>query len=113
MLERDMNTLALFLFILSGGLSFLIGYFLRQRVARSHANSVEAKVEKLINETKAKQQEMMLRAREKALQIIDEAKKEEETRRQELRSIQQRLEKRESLFDQKLLELQDKQQKMQ
>ena len=108
-----MNTILLFLFILSGGLGLLIGYFLRQRIARSRADSVEAKAEKLINETKAKQQEMVLRAREKAMQIIDEAKKEEETRRQELRLIQQRLEKRESMFDQKLLELQDKQQKLQ
>ncbi len=108
-----MNTILLFLFVLSGGLGLLIGYFLRQRIARSRADSVEAKAEKLINDTKAKQQEMLLRAREKAMQIIDEAKKEEETRRQELRAIQQRLEKRESMFDQKLLELQDKQQKLQ
>ena len=47
-----MNTILLFLFVLSGGLGLLIGYFLRQRIARSRADSVEAKAEKLINDTK-------------------------------------------------------------
>ncbi len=108
-----MNILSIFLALFSLGIGLLIGYLLRRQIGRARADSVEAKAEKVINETKVKQQEMLLRAREKALQIIDAAKKEEEARRQELRLIQQRLEKRESLFDQKLLELQDKQQKMQ
>ena len=108
-----MNILSFILFLFSLGAGLLIGYLLRRQIGRARADSVETKAEKVINETKVKQQEMLLRAREKALQIIDAAKKEEEARRQDLRLIQQRLEKRESLFDQKLLELQDKQQKMQ
>ena len=53
-----------------------------------------------------------MQAKDKALQIIDEAKKEEESRRKDFVASQKRLEKRESLFDQKLLELQEKQQKL-
>ncbi|MBI5732288.1 MAG: ribonuclease Y [Candidatus Magasanikbacteria bacterium] len=95
------------------GLGLVLGYILRKKVARTQADSIEVKAEKIINDTKTKQQEMLIRAKERALQIIDAAKHEEENRRQELRLIQQRLEKREALFDQKLLELQDKQQKIQ
>ena len=94
-------------------LGLIIGYFVRKQIAKTQADSIEAKAEKIIAETKTKQQEMLIRAKEKALQMIDDSKREDENRRKELRVIQQRLEKRETLFDQKLLELQDKQQKIQ
>jgi ribonuclease Y len=89
-----------------------VGYFLRKLLAKRLAGSVEEKAEKLLAETKTKQRELLLQARDKAIQVIDNAKKEEEERRQELQSAQKRLEKRESLFDQKLLDLQEKQQKL-
>ncbi len=88
------------------------GYFLRKLLAKRLAGSVEEKAEKLLAETRTKQRELLLQARDKAIQVIDNAKKEEEDRRQELQAAQKRLEKRESLFDQKLLELQEKQQKL-
>jgi len=88
------------------------GYFLRKLLAKRLAGSVEEKAEKLLAETKTKQRELLLQARDKAIQVIDNAKKEEEERRQELQAAQKRLEKRESLFDQKLLDLQEKQQKL-
>lgn len=89
-----------------------IGYYLRKGLAKKLTGSIEEKAEKLLAETKNKQRELLLQAKDKAIQIIDEAKKEEEGRRQDLLSAQKRLEKRESLFDQKLLELQEKQQKL-
>jgi ribonuclease Y len=88
------------------------GYFLRKLLAKRLAGSVEEKAEKLLAETKTKQRELLLQARDKAIQVIDNAKKEEEERRLELQNAQKRLEKRESLFDQKLLDLQEKQQKL-
>ncbi|MCX6778846.1 MAG: ribonuclease Y [Candidatus Magasanikbacteria bacterium] len=91
----------------------IIGYFVRKQIAKNQADSIEAKAEKIIAETKVKQQDMLFRAKEKSLEMMDESKREDENRRKELRVIQQRLEKRETLFDQKLLELQDKQQKIQ
>src|SRR3989339_14773 len=85
-----------------------IGYYLRKGLAKKLTGSIEEKAEKLLAETKNKQRELLLQAKDKAIQIIDEAKKEEEGRRQDLLSAQKRL----SLFDQKLLELQEKQQKL-
>ena len=54
----------------------------------------------------------MMEARDKSIKLIDDAKREAESRRRELSHLQERLEKRESLFDQKLLDLEEKQQKL-
>lgn len=89
------------------------GYFIRKTVAKSQAKGVEAKVEAMNKEAKAKYQETLYQAKEKAIQIIDEAKKEEANRRRELKSLQDRLEKRENLFDKKLLDLEAKTTKLQ
>lgn len=88
------------------------GYYLRKILAKRLTGSVEEKAEKILAETKNKQREILLQARDKALKVIDDAKHEEEERRKDLLAAQKRLEKRESLFDQKLLELQEKQQKL-
>lgn len=98
---------------LTAVISIAIGYFLRRAVAQSQANSLEAKAEKILTEAHAKEQDVLLRAREKALKLLDDAKKEEDQLRHELKDAQGRLEKRESTFDQKLLELQDRQTKLQ
>lgn len=96
---------------LGGGFAF--GYFLRKKLAQAQAHSTEAKAERLLIEAKTKQQEYILDAKEKAVKIIEEAKREEKQSRLELHNEKQRLEKRETAFDQKLLELQDSQTKLQ
>ncbi len=88
------------------------GYFIRKTMAKREVEGAEAKAENLLKEAKNKQKEILLQANDKALNIIDEAKKEEQQRRRELSHMQQRLEKRESIFDQKLLDLENKQQKL-
>lgn len=86
------------------------GYFLRKSWAVREAASAEAKARKVLDEAKAKQKEILLEAKEKSLQVIETAKKEEENRRRDLKEVQERLEKRESRFDQQLLELENRQQ---
>lgn len=97
--------------ILAAG-GFFIGYLARKQLALTQINSAEAKAKKILIDTKAKQQELLLEARDKALKIIDEAKQEDEKRRREISNLQVRLEKRETAFSQKLLELQDRQQQL-
>jgi len=92
---------------------FFIGYFIRKLIAKQRVDSAEVKAENLINEAKQKQKEFLLEARDKAIKIIDDAKREEASRRQELKHLQNRLEKREELFDKKLLDLENKSQRLQ
>lgn len=89
---------------------FFIGYWLRKKQALSQANSIEAKAEKLLAETRVKQQELLLKAQNKAFEIIENSKQEENARHREINNFQKRLEKKETIFAQRLLELQDKQQ---
>ena len=89
---------------------FFIGYWTRKKRGLAEVSSAEARAEKILNDTKAKQKELLLVAQDKALKIISDAKQEDETRRQEINNLQIILEKRETVFSQKLLELQDKQQ---
>jgi len=92
--------------------SFFVGWWARKQRALAQASSAEAKAQKILNETKTKQKELMLEAQDKALKIIVEAKYDSDKRRQEINNLQNRLEKRETAFSQKLLELQDKQQQL-
>lgn len=88
------------------------GYYARKFWAVRESASAEAKAKNLIDQAKEKQKEILMQAKDKALQVIDESKKEVEERRHELSHIQGRLEKREALFDQKILDFEDRQQNL-
>src|SRR5680860_1131082 len=101
---------AWYLIVALGG-SF-IGYFVYKKTVERKINSAKEKAEKILSDSKNKEKELLLQAQDKALAIVDESKKEESKRRGEIDDLQKRLENRESTFSQKLIELQDKQQKL-
>lgn len=100
----------IFLLVLAAGVA--AGYYFRRTVARRDAGTAEAKVERMITEAKEKQREIVIEGKNKAIEILEKAKQEEDKRRADLRAIQQRLERRESLFDQKLMEFEEKRTKL-
>ncbi|MDD5110034.1 MAG: ribonuclease Y [Patescibacteria group bacterium] len=99
---------------LIAGFSFgiAIGYYLRKLWAIRRCDTVESRIEGLINEAKARQKEILLEATDKSLKLIEEAKVEERKRQADLVRAQQRLEKREALFDQKIIEIESKKQEI-
>lgn len=99
--------------VIGSAVGGLIGYWYRKQVASRTTGSAEAKAEHIIQEAKSKAQEMLLQTKDKAMKVLEEAKQEETNRRAELAQTQRRIEKRESMFDQKLLELESKQGKLQ
>lgn len=103
-------TYVIYLLVIAVG--FAIGYTVRKTQAANQVKGAESKAEKILSDAKTKQAELLLDAQNKALATIESAKKEESKRRQELSEQQSRLEKRETVFSQKLLELQDKQQQL-
>ncbi|MEI6835338.1 MAG: ribonuclease Y [Candidatus Falkowbacteria bacterium] len=100
----------LYVVFLAGG--FFIGFYFYRKSASQKLSGAEAKAEKIVSEAKLKEKELLLHAQDKALAVIEESKKEETLRRQEINALQSRLEQRENSFSQKLLDLQDKQQKL-
>ncbi|MFA5069776.1 MAG: ribonuclease Y [Patescibacteria group bacterium] len=106
-----MNT-SIWIILLAVGLpaGILAGYFARKFWAVRESASAEARAKNLIDQAKEKQKEILIQAKDKALSVIDEAKKEVEERRHEFSHLQNRLEKREALFDQKILDFEERQQ---
>jgi len=91
---------------------FFAGFFANKKQTAKRVKGAEDKADKILNEAKSKHTEVLLKAQDKALKIIEDAKRDEERRRQEIKGVQVRLEKRENVFSQKLLELQEKQQSL-
>jgi ribonuclease Y len=108
-----MSPFIVILALLAGGIAgAVIGIALRKRFAADQIASAETKAEKLLEDAKKREREFLLQAKEKGVKIVEDAKREELARRNELSEMQKRIEARESLFDNKLLELQDKQTKL-
>ncbi len=98
--------------VLGGGAGFAAGYVIRQQIARKKVDSAEANAEKLLKEAEEKKQVTLLEAREKALKIIEESKRDDENRRKDLRVIKQKLETMEIDYQARIKELGKKQEAM-
>ncbi|RJR31971.1 ribonuclease Y [Candidatus Parcubacteria bacterium] len=109
-----MNTIQIWPFALIIGImtGLATGFYLRKVIYIKRKDSLERKVDNLIQEAKSKQKEILLEANDKALKIIEEAKNDLRVRQNELSNSKRRLEKREGMFDQKLLELESKKQEL-
>ncbi len=94
-------------------IGFVAGYLIRKQIAQARANTAEARMERMMTEAKNKEQEILLKAKEKAIKIIDDSKIEENQRRNEISQLQKRLEQRESMFDKQLLEFEERKEKLQ
>ncbi|MFA5954815.1 MAG: ribonuclease Y [Patescibacteria group bacterium] len=93
-------------------IGFGIGYVVRQFLGARTVNSAETKAQEILAAAKHQEQEAVLSAKQKSIKIIDEAKQEITTERQELKEQHKRLEKREALFETKLLDVDEKEKKI-
>lgn len=89
---------------------FVLGYFTRKKWAQNRKDAIESKIEKLINDAKTKQKEILLETQDKAIKVLAEANNEAKQRRREIELAKKRFESRESLFDKRLLDLENKKQ---
>jgi ribonuclease Y len=81
------------------------GYGASLVVAKGKTNTAEAKAKKLLEDANRQAQEVTLAAKEQALHVAEESKKEEKQRRDQLTDTENRLRERESSLDRKLDEL--------
>ena len=85
-----------------------MGYYIRRLVAQSRMSSIEARLKKLVEDSKREAKETLIDAKEKAAKILEEAKNEERDRLKEIRRLEERLMERESMADRRIEELQRK-----
>ncbi len=96
----------------SAAVGLILGYVIRKVVAQKRMSSLETKAEKILSDAKTKVQEILLEGKNKALTTIEEAKREENRRRDDLKTDESRLHAREAVFDKKLLEIEEKSEKL-
>ncbi len=83
----------------------IIGYFVRQIVAKNQARTAEGQVQKILTDAKTKAQETILEAKNKSVDILDNSEKQAKKRKDEIRSSEKRLEKRENMIDDRFEEI--------
>jgi len=86
----------------------LSGYFLRYFWAKLEINSAERKLEAILEKAEEKKKEAILEAKEKAIGLIEEAKKEAERNMRELKELERDLRNRQGIFEKKLIGLEEK-----
>ncbi len=72
-------------------LSMAAGYFIRYLIAARRITSLEGKLKEEIRRSKEKAQDIVLEAKNKAVSLLDEAKKEEKDRKVSLDRLEERL----------------------
>lgn len=94
--------------IVSLGVGFCVGYIARQMIVRRRKNSIEAKVQKYVEDSRQEAREILLEAKNKAAQIAEESRSEIKERERELRKSEERVQQRENFLDKKLGDLEIK-----
>lgn len=98
------------LFGVVGGLVIgaVLGYVTRQTIAKNQAGTIEARLNKLIADAKDEAKNITVKAQEKTVSILEDAKREEKERMNQLRMHEQRLEKKEDVLEKKNQEIEEK-----
>lgn len=91
--------------IISLAIGSFLGYFARQTIAKKQLFTAEGKINKMVEDAREKTRELELSAKNKAVEILEEAKKKEKNREDQIMRLEQRLEKREVFLDGKIEEL--------
>ena len=92
-------------------LGVFTGYFIRQTIASKNLNSAEQKIKRQVEESKAKSKEIVLKAQEKATDLLEEVKKAEKEGKIQLGKLEERLLKKEEYLDSQSLELRRREEK--
>ncbi|MFH0791838.1 MAG: ribonuclease Y [bacterium] len=80
------------------------GYFARQSIAKREAGTIESKLQKRILDAKTEADSVLFQAKEKSFKLVEETKRESDSRREELLKMERILMRRESVFDKRLVE---------
>ncbi len=91
----------------------VVGYYIRQGIAKKRAGTLEAKLQKRVIDVKEETAGMMKNAEKKSAEIIDQAQKEIDERRREFLKSQQLLLNRENLLDTRIASFEQKEKDLQ
>lgn len=99
-------------FVLALALGVGLGYFIRRELAENRKNSAEAKIKKLLEDSRQEAKEVLVEAKAKAVKIVEEGQGEVKSAERELKRVEERLRERETLLDRKLMQLDEREQEL-
>jgi len=91
--------------VIALGFGSVLGYLARQSIAKRQRGTAEAQLTKILTDAKAKGRDILIEARDKSVQILEDAKKDEETLKKELLGREKRIFQREEFLDKKNAEI--------
>lgn len=95
----------LFIGILALTVGSVLGYFARQSIAKKQLGTAEGKINKMTVEAEEKARVVLLDAKNKAVEVLEEVKKDEKKRQDQIFRLEKRLEMREENLDRKTDEM--------
>lgn len=101
----SITALAVGFLSLAGG--SILGYYLRQTIAKKQLSTAEGKASKMLEEAEKNAQEILIESKGKAVNILEEAKKKEQERETQIIRQEERLGKKEELLDKKTEEIEN------
>lgn len=107
-----MNNLTLVLLIALPIATGVVGYFLRKLTAQKTAESQESKVSKRLDAAKNKEREIILAAKDEALKIKEDAKKEIDQKQRYVLDLEKRIRSKEESLDRKSQDLDEDKKKI-
>jgi ribonucrease Y len=87
--------------IVAAAVAFAAGYFLNKRASAERDLQAQANAERILEETRTKQKELVLEAKEEAVRLKSAAEQDVRERRAEVQRREQRLTQREEQFERK------------
>ncbi|MEK9173919.1 MAG: ribonuclease Y [Patescibacteria group bacterium] len=87
------------------GIGLLLGYLVRQYLAKKQLNTAEAQAASILEKAEKEVQTLTLDAKNQAIQILEDAKKEESKRFEKLHSQEDRIEKKELAIEEQNQEI--------
>lgn len=91
----------------------ILGYYIRQNLAKKRAGTLEAKLQKKVNDVKEETTAMVKSAEKKSSEILEKAQKDIDERRKEFLKAQQLLLGRETLLNERIISFETKEKELQ
>lgn len=107
------NIISLILAILFLVLGIIIGYYIRQSIAKRRAGTLEAKLQKRVVDVKEETSAMIKNAEKKSSELLEKTQKEIDERRKEFLNAQQLLLGRETLLNDRISSFEEKEKDLQ
>jgi len=107
------NLPLLILLVLALGLGIVVGYYIRQNLAKKRAGSLEAKLQKRVIDVKQETADLVKNAEKKASELLEKTQKDIDERRKEFLKAQELLLGREKLLNDRLVSFEEKEKELQ